>query len=130
MTMRSSRTVTFGRPFVLGDLKQTFPPGDYRVETGEELIEGTFFPVFKRRRTVIYLHQETTDPEHSEVMVIDPRELDDALHNDRAAVAERDALTDRTRRGPKDISQSRTFDRKAIDRAENEGMSLLTAKRK
>ena len=112
MTMRSSRTVTFEKPFVLGPLKQTFPPGDYRVETGEELQEGISFPIFKRRRTVIYLHQEQVNPEHSRVMVIDPGELEDALRNDHAL------------RNMTSASRASTLDHKAIDRAEDEGMTV------
>lgn len=90
MTMRSSKTVTFRKSFFLGRPKQGFPPGDYLIETGEELQEGVSFPIFKQRRTVIYLHQASINPEHSKVMLIDPRELEDALHNDRTGISAED----------------------------------------
>ena len=41
MTMRTTDTiVTFHRPFCLKGVDRVLPPGDYRVVTDEELIEG------------------------------------------------------------------------------------------
>ena len=41
MTVRTgSKTVTFHRPFHLKDVGRMLPPGDYRVVTDEEVIEG------------------------------------------------------------------------------------------
>ena len=43
MTVRTgSKTVTFHRPFHLKDVGRMLPPGDYRVVTEEEIIEGSF----------------------------------------------------------------------------------------
>ena len=44
MTLRtSSKTMTFHRSFCLGYEDRLLPPGDYRVVTDEELIEGLSF---------------------------------------------------------------------------------------
>ena len=44
MTVRTgSKTVTFHRPFHLKDVGRMLPPGDYRVVTDEEVIEGLSF---------------------------------------------------------------------------------------
>jgi len=44
-----SKTVVFCRPFLLKGIDRTVPPGEYRVVTDEELIEGISFPVYRRR---------------------------------------------------------------------------------
>jgi len=42
MTMRTiTKTVTFHRPFCLKGVDRELAPGDYRVVTDEELIEGS-----------------------------------------------------------------------------------------
>jgi hypothetical protein len=47
MTIRTtSKTVTFSRPFFLKGVDRLLPPGDYRVVTDEELIEGLSFPAY------------------------------------------------------------------------------------
>lgn len=41
MTIRTTdKTITFRRPFCLKGVDRVLPPGDYRVVTDEELIEG------------------------------------------------------------------------------------------
>src|SRR6476661_2555377 len=53
MTIRTtSKTITFNRPFCLKGVDRWLPPGDYRVVTDEELIEGLSFPFFSRNRAV------------------------------------------------------------------------------
>lgn len=43
-TMRTTKeTVTFARPFRLGELSEQFPAGRYSIETDEELLEGGVF---------------------------------------------------------------------------------------
>jgi hypothetical protein len=44
MTIRTtSKTITFNRPFCLNGVDRLLPPGDYRVVTDQELIEGFRF---------------------------------------------------------------------------------------
>ena len=82
MTIRTStKTVTFNHPFVLGGLGRPLPAGAYRIETDEELLDGTSVPVFRRVQTVIHLQVK---PGVSETRVIDPQALDAALQRDQA----------------------------------------------
>ena len=47
MTIRTiRRTITFRRPFYLKGVDRLLPPGDYRVVTDEELIEGLSFTAY------------------------------------------------------------------------------------
>ena len=56
MTIRTtSKTITFNRPFCLKGVDRWLPPGDYRVVTDEELIEGLSFPAYHRLSTVIFV---------------------------------------------------------------------------
>ena len=52
-TRTTGKTVTFAHPFLLKGVDRTLPPGDYRVVTDEELIEGLSFPVYRRMSTMI-----------------------------------------------------------------------------
>lgn len=85
MTARTStKTVTFRKPFVLGEFDEVFAAGAYRVETDEELLEGISFPAYRRVLTVIYLHAKSDRPGLTRVLTIDPNELDAALKRDQA----------------------------------------------
>jgi hypothetical protein len=56
MTMRTTdKTITFHRPFNLKGVDRVLPPGDYRVVTEEELIEGLSFAAYHRVSTVIFV---------------------------------------------------------------------------
>lgn len=86
MTTRTSKkTVTFRRPFTLGALNEVLPSGDYIIETDEELLEGLSFPAYRRKLTLIYLHQNSRNPSRRQALQINPRELDSALMRDQAA---------------------------------------------
>jgi hypothetical protein len=85
MTVRTStKTVTFRRPFVLGDLDETLPPGDYTVETDEELVPGVAFIAYRRVSVLIHLPSPTGNPGLTRTVVLRPRELDAALLRDAA----------------------------------------------
>ncbi|MDH3969216.1 MAG: hypothetical protein OEU56_19540 [Rhodospirillales bacterium] len=85
MTIRTSnKTVTFGRPFVLGGLDEVLPAGAYIVETDEALLEGISFPAYRRTSTLIRLHAKSGNPGLTRAMTIDPSELDAALKRDQA----------------------------------------------
>jgi hypothetical protein len=83
MTTRiSEKTVTFRRPFVLADLDEVLPAGDYCVETEEELIGGLSYAAYRRISTVLRLQARSGLPHLTRAMTIDPEELDKALQRD------------------------------------------------
>src|SRR5688572_25579343 len=85
MVMRTTKsTVTFVRPFRLGAFGEQLPAGRYPVETDEELLEGVSFPVYRRTATMMQL---IADPLHAgvtEIAMIDPAQLAEALAADAA----------------------------------------------
>lgn len=83
MTIRTSkRTVTFRRPFSLGELEEKQPAGAYIVETDEELLEGISFLAYRQIATLIHLHAKPGRPGVVQTLYIDPKELDAALLRD------------------------------------------------
>jgi hypothetical protein len=88
MTIRTTaRTVTFTRPFSIGSADVSFSPGDYLVETDEEMIENLSFPAWRRVATTIHVRTDGA----TQVLPIDPRRLDLMLA--------RDSLSEPTRTG-------------------------------
>jgi len=88
MTIRTTtNTVTFARPFVLGDFDEVQPAGEYRVETDEELLEGISFPAYRRVLSLIHLHASPDHPGRAQMLSINPNDLDAALMRDRAETA-------------------------------------------
>jgi hypothetical protein len=85
MTMRTTKsTVTFVRPFRLGAFGEQLPAGRYPIETDEELLEGVSFPVYRRTGTMMQLMADPLHPSVTEVAVVDPQELEEALAADAA----------------------------------------------
>jgi len=86
MTRASTMTVRFAEPFTLTGLEREQPAGSYIVETDEELIPSLSFTAYRRTATWIRLpgQREGGGPSagHSEVVAIDPVELDAALARD------------------------------------------------
>jgi hypothetical protein len=80
-----SKTVVFCRPFLLKGIDRTVPPGEYRVVTDEELIEGISFPVYRRVSTMIFVPAQSHGASSVEMVTIDPDDLQAAL--DRDAIA-------------------------------------------
>lgn len=86
MTVRTSRrTVSFRRPFALGQVDGLLPAGDYTVETDVELLEGVSLQAYRRIQTLIYLRDLPGHPGVTQIVAIDPDELDAALQNDRVS---------------------------------------------
>lgn len=84
MTIRTtSKTVSFPHSFCLKGVDRSLPPGDYRVVTDEELIEGLSFPAYHRVSTVIFVPAPSGSA--VEMVTIDPLDLE--------AAQERDATT-------------------------------------
>jgi hypothetical protein len=81
MTIRTtSKTITFNRPFCLKGVDRWLPPGDYRVVTDEELIEGLSFPAYHRISTVIFVPAQSGSA--VEMVTIEPVELQAAQEQD------------------------------------------------
>ena len=124
MTVRTTKkTVTFVNPFTLGDFDEVLPPGTYEVETDEELLEGLSFHAYRRTLTLIHLPAKSGNPGLSRTLTIDPNELDAALKRDAAsgtASPERASLQDPFKGAAK--PRAAETDRRAMDRAEDEGM--------
>ena len=74
-TQTLTETVTFRHPFKLSGLDEAQPPGDYLIETEEELIEYLSFPAYRRLWTSIRLAGRPHTRELSRVLNIDPEEL-------------------------------------------------------
>ena len=86
MTTRTTKsTVTFARPFILGESGELFPAGRYSIETDEELLEGISFPVYHRTATMMQLDANPSRRGISEVILIDPQQLEAALAADAVA---------------------------------------------
>jgi hypothetical protein len=79
MTVRTTvNNVTFIQPFQLPDMDCAYPPGSYLVETDEEPLHGISFLAYRRVATRIHL----TKPGLTEVLTIDPKDLDLAKARD------------------------------------------------
>ena len=83
MTMRTTNsTVTFTRPFRLGAFGDQLPAGRYPIETDEELLEGMSFPAYRRTGTIMQLMPDPLHPGVTEIAVVDPEQLEEALTMD------------------------------------------------
>ena len=80
--------LTFKRPFVLDGLDETLPPGTYRVETDEELLDGVSFAAYRRVRAMVHLHAEPGHPGVARTLVVEPGVLDAAVRRDDAPEGE------------------------------------------
>lgn len=112
-TRTGENTVTFRTPFALAALDEVLPAGDYSVETEEELVEGISYAACQRTATVLRLPARSGPPHLTRAMTIDPEELDAALARDQEAA---EAPASAAPPPPEAI------DRRAVDRAEDEGM--------
>ncbi|MGU9978402.1 hypothetical protein ACJ4V0_00035 [Phreatobacter sp. HK31-P] len=84
MAGRSTETtVTFHHPFSLSAVERPLPPGRYRCVMDEEEIPGLSFVAFRRSATVLHLPALSVRGQGSEVIPVDPGELDAALATDR-----------------------------------------------
>jgi len=83
MTMRTTKsTVTFAHPFRLGAFGEQLPAGRYPIESDEELLEALSFPVYRRTATMMQLMADPRHPGVTEIAMIDPTQLEEALAED------------------------------------------------
>lgn len=82
MTTRITQsTVTFLHPATIPGLDHPLPAGAYRIEIEEELVPSLSFPVYRRISALLDLPSR---PGLSQVITIDPQELDAAIARDQA----------------------------------------------
>lgn len=87
MIVRTSRrTVTFKRPFAISGIDEVQPPGNYPVETEEEVLPGLSFPAYRRVATLIHLRSRPGHAIMEQLAEIDPLELQAAQERDAAGV--------------------------------------------
>jgi hypothetical protein len=81
MTIRTNeQNHHVNRPFCLKGVDRLLPPGDYRVVTDEELIEGFSFPAYHRISTPIFVPAESGSA--VEMVTIEPLDLQAAQEQD------------------------------------------------
>ncbi len=86
--MRSTTVeVTFRHAFALKGLERAVPPGTYRVDIEEERIDGLSFLAYRRLSTFIRVPVAGCGPGSTESLLVDPKELEQALARDAAADA-------------------------------------------
>ena len=82
-TTRTTRTtVTFTRPFCLSAIDTPQPSGTYTVDTDEELIDGLSFLAYRRVATLLHLPSTSRRVGVTEIVTVNPSELDAALKRD------------------------------------------------
>jgi hypothetical protein len=83
MTTRTTQSVVrFSSPFVLPDFDSPQPPGDYRVDRDEELIEGASWLAWRRVNTFIHLPAISAKRSTEQMVPIDQADLDAAIERD------------------------------------------------
>ena len=87
LTRTRDKTWTFRNPFTLKGVDRLLPPGDYRVSTDEELIEGLSFAAYRRLATMIFVPGRNGTS--LEMLNIDPAELQAAQERDTAGRTDR-----------------------------------------
>jgi hypothetical protein len=86
MEVRTTQSIVrFSSRFRLRGLDGQQPAGDYRIECDDEQIGGVSFIAYRRVATFIHLPAVSDDTRATQMVPIDPAELEDALGRDRAA---------------------------------------------
>ncbi len=83
MTTRTTQTVArFTAPFLLPGFDAPQPPGDYRVDQDEELIDAFTRLAWRRVGAFIHLPAIGTNAPKHKMVPIDPADLNAALEED------------------------------------------------
>jgi hypothetical protein len=80
--MATRKTITFRRPFSLSAVDKVLPSGTYTVDTDEERIDGLSFLANRRIATLLHLPSMSSRVGVTEIVTIDPLELEAALKRD------------------------------------------------
>ena len=118
MKTTTSETVTFRRPFALTGTDELLPAGTYSVEMEDALIEGAPFLAYRRLSTLLRPCLQPGSGQLAWAMAIDPDDLGVALERDLVTAEVPVAATT-----PRQVE----IDRRAVDRAENEGLAVRPA---
>jgi hypothetical protein len=78
----SSKRITFARPFTLKGLDEVQAAGTYTVETDEELLPTLLHSAYRRTTTWLTLPSHAARAESTQLVSIDPMELEAALARD------------------------------------------------
>jgi hypothetical protein len=80
MTLRTrQKLMTFAEPFLLRAIDALLPPGTYRVDVDEELIDGLSFLAYRRVATWIHVPSIEKVTGTSEMVMVHPAELEGGL---------------------------------------------------
>ena len=84
MATRTTQTVVvFSSPFLLPGLETTQPPGTYRVDYDEEMLEGISREAWRRVGAYIHLPAIGMDQMTKQLVSVERADLDAALKNDK-----------------------------------------------
>ncbi|WP_259783128.1 hypothetical protein [Aestuariispira ectoiniformans] len=127
MTIRSStRTITFLNPFMIGDCDEVLPAGTYTIEVDASPEQSAANPTGRKSRklmALIRLHETPAHRGFTRILVIDPDELIAAWERDKASSnAAFEHANFRQRFNKLVLVDDTGANRRAIERAENEGM--------
>ena len=86
MIRSTTMDITFCHAFALKGLESAVPPGTYRIDIEEEPIEGLSFLAYRRLATFIRVPVAGRSGS-SQDLLVDPKELEQALLRDSAADA-------------------------------------------
>jgi hypothetical protein len=85
MTTRTTQsTITFTKPFFVDGMEKSQPPGDYRVDVDEELLEGLSFLAYRRTAALLHLPAISRSQTGEQVVRLAPAELDAMMQFDAA----------------------------------------------
>ncbi|WP_249694079.1 hypothetical protein [Stappia sp. WLB 29] len=83
MTTRTTQTVVhFQTSFLVSDIVEPQPPGDYQVDREDELIEGLSWIAWRRVGTFIHLPAIGVRAAIRQLVPIDPAEIDAVTEKD------------------------------------------------
>ncbi len=82
-TRTTESTIRFASPFLLPGHGEPQPPGEYRVEHHEELIEGIDRLAWRRVGTFIHLPAIASRAMARQMVPVDPADLDAAQKKDQ-----------------------------------------------
>jgi hypothetical protein len=89
VTRTTRKTITFRRPFSLSAIDEVQPSGTYTVDTDEELIDGLSFLAYRRVATLLHLPSTSSKVGVTEIVTVNPVELEAALNRDIQASGSR-----------------------------------------
>lgn len=86
MNRTTTSIVTFNASFSLGASERQYPAGSYRIETDEERLEGLSFHAYRRTTVRVHIPEGLVRKGTSITVSVTPKQLDDAVANDTAAL--------------------------------------------